>query len=142
MPVLRPSLTALSLTAFIHCLLAAQSPAPQMPDALKQADQAFHAGYAALEAGNLQEARAQFAQAARLAPGIPEGHRALGEVLAELGKPAEAVPELQAALNLRPGDEAIEANLAEAYAKAGDPASALLEFSAAYQASERPGAPP
>src|ERR1700723_3538271 len=133
MPVPRLRLTALSLIAFTHCLLAAQPPAQQMPDAFKQADQAFHAGYAALQAGNLAEARAQFAQAARLAPQIPEGHLALGEVLTELGKAAEAVPELQAALNLRPGDQAIEANLAQAYAKAGDPANALLQFGAAYQ---------
>src|ERR1700721_2476754 len=115
MPVPRPSLTALSLIAFIHCLVAAQSPAPQMPDAFKQADMAFHAGYAALQAGNLAEARVQFAQDARLAPQIPEGHLALGGVLSELGKPAEAVPDLRAALNLRPADQAIEPTTPQPY---------------------------
>ena len=112
---------------------------PQKPDALKQADTAFHQGYAALQAGNLEQARMEFLRAARLAPQIPEGHEALGEVLIELNRPAEAVPEFEAALNLKPGDEGAEANLAQAYAKSGDAAKAIPQFAAAYAASQQPG---
>jgi tetratricopeptide (TPR) repeat protein len=128
--------------AVLPLYLPAQSSSPQEPDSLKQADAAFHAGYAALQAGKLEQARAQFAEAARLAPQIPEGHEALGEVLIELGKPAEAVPELEAALHLKPGDQGLESNLALAYAKSGDPARAVGQFSTAYQASQQPGGSP
>src|SRR5580704_19319823 len=108
--------------------------APGSPayDSLQQADAAFHAGYAALQAGNLEQARIQFAQAASLAPQIPEGHEALGEVLIELGRPVEAVPELEAALQLKPSDQEIETNLAMAYEKAGDPVKAIPQFKAAF----------
>ena len=122
--------------------LICQTSGANVPDAIKQADAAFHAGYAAMQAGNLEQARAQFAQAAHLAPQIPEGHEALGEVLFELNKPAEAVPEFEAALQLRPGDQGIESNLALAYAKAGQPEKAVQQFSAAFQSSQQPGAQP
>jgi tetratricopeptide (TPR) repeat protein len=128
--------------AVLPLYLPAQSSSPQEPDSLKQADAAFRAGYAALQAGKLEQARAQFALAARLAPQIPEGHEALGEVLIELGKPAEAVPELESALHLKPGDQGVGTNLALAYAKSGDPARAVGQFSAAYQASQHPGGSP
>src|SRR5579871_4168230 len=74
----------------------------QTPDAAKQADAAFRAGYAARQAGQLNAARADFAKVVRLAPGIPEGHVALGAVLLELGQPAEAIPEFEAAAKLKP----------------------------------------
>ena len=111
-------------------------------DALKRADAAFRGGFTAMQAGHLEEARVQFTEAAKLAPQIPEGHEALGEVLIELGKPAEAVPEFEAALRLKPADEGIESNLALAYAKTGEVAKAIPQFSAAYQASSQPGAQP
>src|ERR1035437_2512145 len=75
--------------------LATQAPVPQKADALKRADAAFRAGYTAQQAGNLELARAHFAEAARLAPRIPEAHEALGAVLIELGKPAQAIQELR-----------------------------------------------
>jgi len=46
--------------------------APKEPDPLKRADAAFRAGYTAMQAGDLELARVQFALAARLAPQIPE----------------------------------------------------------------------
>jgi protein O-GlcNAc transferase len=122
--------------------LAAQTPDPQKAAALERADAAFHAGYTDLQAGKLEQARADFAEAAKRAPQIPEGHEALGEVLVELGKPAEAIPELEAALRLKPGDQSMESNLALAYAKSGDPAKAVAQFSAAYQASQQTGGQP
>ena len=107
--------------------------------ALKEADAAFHAGVAARDAGKLDEAKADFAAVVRLAPKIPEGHAALGEVLIELGKPAEAAPEFEAALHLRPGDQGFEANLALADAAAGKAAKAVTEFAAALDLSKNPG---
>src|SRR5271170_1061538 len=101
--------------ASFRILLAAQSLGSLQPDTLKRADAAFRAGYAALQAGKLEQARVQFAESVRLAPQIPEGHEALGEVLFELDKPAEAASELEIALQLKPGDQGIEANLAQAY---------------------------
>ncbi len=135
------------LLAVSSLLQAAQAPTQptgqQKPDDLLQrADAAFRAGYAARQAGNLESARAQFAEAARLAPQIAEGHEALGEVLIELGKPAEAVPELESALNLKPGDQGVETNLALAYAGNGSPEKAIPQFSAAFQSSQQPGQPP
>jgi protein O-GlcNAc transferase len=121
---------------------AAQSTNIQNADALKRADAAFRAGYADRQAGKLEQARAEFAEAAKLAPQIPEGHQALGEVLIELNKPAEALAEFEAALRLKPGDEAIESNLAVAYARTGQPAKALPHFDAAYKASQQAGHQP
>ena len=103
----------LGIPAALPLFLAAQATkSPQKPDLIKRADAAFRAGYAAHQAGNLELARAKFAEAARLAPAIPEAHEALGAVLVELGKPAQAVPELEAALQLKSGDQGIESNLA------------------------------
>ncbi len=130
------------ILAACQALVVAQSPAPQEPDTLNRADAAFHAGYAAMQTGNLEQARVQFALAASLAPQIPEGHEALGEVLMELDKPTDAIPELEAALQLRPGDQGMEANLGLAYAKAGQPEKAIPQFSAAFLASQQPGAQP
>jgi Flp pilus assembly protein TadD len=88
-------------------------------EVMQKADAAFRAGYAAQQAGQLEEARAQFSQVVRLAPQIPEGREALGVVLLELKKAAEAVPELEAAARLKPNDGAMETNLAYALAQSG-----------------------
>ena len=70
----------------------------------KEANAAFHAGYAAANAGDLEKARRSFAEVVRLEPKIPEGHAALGSVLLNLGRPAEAAVELKRGLALRPTD--------------------------------------
>src|ERR1700735_1397770 len=93
--LLAPSVTGAQTTPD-----AQTAPASPASDSLQQADAAFHAGYAALQAGNLEQARAQFAQASRLAPQIPEAHEALADVLIQLGKPGDAIPEFEAALKL------------------------------------------
>lgn len=135
--------------SFMACLLIAvpavlssQTPTPQEQEKLKQADAAFHAGYAAMQSGELEQARAQFMIAASLAPEIPEGHQALGTVLVSLGKFSEAIAEFETALKLKPGDEAIESNLADAYLRSGNPAKALPFFAAAFQASQQAGNQP
>ena len=123
-------------------LVSAQTPRPKEPEALKRADAAFRAGYAAQQAGNLELARAKFADAVRLAPQIPEAHEALGAVLVQLDKPREAIPELETALKLKPADAGIETNLALAYGKAGEPQKAVPLFAAVYAASLQPGQQP
>jgi Flp pilus assembly protein TadD len=70
--------------------------------ALQKADSAFRAGYAAMQAGKLEDARQDFAQAAKLAPQLPETHMALGAILVQLGRPDDAIPELEKALKLKP----------------------------------------
>jgi protein O-GlcNAc transferase len=116
----------------------AATPSAARKTALQQADAAFRAGYAAMQAGRLEEARQDFADTVRLAPQLPEAHVALGAILAELGRSDEAIPELKKALELKPGDDAAEANLAMAYeaigkrlAAAGKPVEAEAQIRAA-----------
>jgi Flp pilus assembly protein TadD len=82
---------------------------------LQRADVAFRAGYAAMQAGKLEEARGQFATAVKLAPKLPEARMALAAILLQLGRPEDAIPELEKALALKPGEPATEENLAMAY---------------------------
>ena len=110
-------------------------------DAIKRADAAFHEGYAARQAGNLELARSKFAEAVRLQPKIAEGHEALGAVLVELGRPQEGVKEFEAAAAIKPDDEGIQTNLALSYAQAGQPAKAIPHFESAVKLSQRPGHP-
>ena len=87
----------------------------QKPDttqaALQKADAAFRAGYAAMQAGKLQEARQDFADTVALAPQLPEAHVALGAILVQLKRPEQAIPELEKALKLKPGDATAVLNL-------------------------------
>ena len=129
------------IVAIVPLFAGAQVPQTEEPDALKRADAAFRAGFAANQAGSLEDARAKFAEVVQFAPQIPEGHAALGEVLFELGKPAEAARELQTALELKPGDAGFEANLALAYEKTGEAAKAIPLFKAAYEHSQEPNQP-
>src|SRR6202034_2802268 len=80
--------------------------------AAKEANAAFHAGYEAANAGDLEKARRSFAEVVRLEPKIPEGHAALGSVLLSLGRPSEAAAELKRGLALEPGDASMKMNLA------------------------------
>lgn len=115
------------------CLVAtAQQPSVR---SLQQANAAFHAGYAALEAQKLDVARADFARVVKLAPTLPEGHMALGAVLVQLGRVQEAIPELKQALALKPDDAGIRNNLAQAYvAEARSAGSAAAAEAAMEQA--------
>lgn len=105
--------------AAVHAWAAQQKPAPQNEAkaraALEQADAAFKAGYAAMQAGKLEEARTDFARAVKFAPQVPEAHLALGAILEQLGQHAKAIPELQKALDLKPGDASTEMDLAQAH---------------------------
>ena len=142
MLVLRSAIaaTVLGLVMTPGLLLAAQAPGAQPSDVLERAGAEFRAGLAAQQAGQLEEARARFADAVRLAPAIAESHEALGAVLMELDKPDQAVPEFEAALARKPGDPGIETDLALALTKSGSPDKAIPYFSAVYRASPQPGA--
>lgn len=91
----------------------------------ERANAAFHAGYDAANAGDLETARRSFAEVVRLEPRIPEGHAALGSVLLNLGRPQEAAAELKRGLALKPGDPNMEMNLALAEVRSGETAQAL-----------------
>jgi len=74
------------LASQLSCL-AAQAPKAKEPEALKRADAAFHAGYAAQQAGNL-ELPARALLRLFVLPPDSGGHQALGTVLIELGETA------------------------------------------------------
>ena len=132
----RPALTAAlagSLCALLGALVPAQTSAQASGNTgttatAKEANAAFHAGYAAANAGDLEKARRSFAEVVRLEPKIPEGHAALGSVLLNLGRPAEAAVELKRGLALRPTDANMQMNLALAEVRAGQSSEALPLF--------------
>jgi protein O-GlcNAc transferase len=106
-----------------------QQPSKREPAAAaRSADAAFHAGYAAVSANDLEKARAEFQQVVDLEPRIEEGHSALGAVLLQLNAYPQAIVQLKTALHLKPGDEAAETNLAMAYAKSGQNELAVPVF--------------
>ncbi len=95
---------------------SARSQAPAgHEDELREADAAFHAGYAAVQNGDLAAAKDDFQKVARLAPEISEGHSALGSVLLQLSQPSAAIPELERALAIKADDRSAQINLAVAY---------------------------
>jgi tetratricopeptide (TPR) repeat protein len=121
---------AVALAAAGAVLTPAQSGGPDS-EALRKADAAFRAGYAASQEGQYEEARARFAEVVKFAPQIAEGHAALGTALIALNRPAEAVPELEKAARLKPSDGAIEGNLAIALWRASGGVKAIPHFEAA-----------
>ncbi len=82
---------------------------------LRQADLSFHAGYEAVQNGDLAAAKADFQRVVQLAPEIAEGHGALGSVLLQMGHPELSVPELERALSIKNTDRSTQINLAVAY---------------------------
>jgi len=121
---------------------ATQQPKAHYTDAAKLADIAFRAGYAARQSGDLETARARFAEVVRLEPQIAEGHEALGTVLLEIGQPAPAIVELEAAAKLKPTDPGIETNLAQALVQNREPSKAVAHFQTALKQSQTPGQTP
>src|SRR5580704_8638616 len=96
----------LVLCALFSVSIAATAQTAKEPaaDDIQRADTAFHEGYAARQAGNLELARGRFAEVVRLQPEIAEGHEALGAVLVELGKPMDGASEFEAAEKIKPDD--------------------------------------
>lgn len=77
---------------------------PASASAFEQARACFMAGNAALQAGRLDEAEAQFTASLQALPGRPSTLVNLAAVRRRLGRPAEAVEPLQQALAAQPGD--------------------------------------
>jgi tetratricopeptide (TPR) repeat protein len=96
------------------------------------------AGMNAANAGNLGEARRQFARAVALEPKIAEGHAALGSVLLSLGEAERAAQELETAHRLSPADTSVDLNLANAEVARGHYPEAVKLFDAALGGSPIP----
>ena len=77
------------------------------PDAVRQAQQHFHAGVAAAGRGAGDEAVASFRQAVTLQPTFAAAQANLGLLLVAQRRHAEAEPALRAAVALLPGDAAL-----------------------------------
>jgi tetratricopeptide (TPR) repeat protein len=109
--------------------------------ALKQADADFRAGVAALNRNDLKAAEAKFASVVRLAPGVEQGHSALGAVLVREGQMEVGIRELEKALAIKASDSSAQMNLALAYAQTGAGTKALPLFAkveAAANAQKQP----
>jgi protein O-GlcNAc transferase len=110
-------------------------------DKARDADAAFHAGYAALSNHKLEEARGDFQKVVNLVPQIEEGHSALGAVLLQLNAYPEAISELNQALKLKPEDDSAQTNLAMAYANSGRDGEAVPLFIKLDQSATSAGQP-
>ena len=71
------------------------------PPASTEADRLCDEGYAFLEAGRFEEARALLLRARGLAPGNPLIHYRLGLLFSDTGRPAEALEALDTSLSLQ-----------------------------------------
>ena len=100
----------------------------QPSQSLKEADEDYRSGVAALSRNDLETAREDFARVVRLAPSAEQGHSALGAVLVRLGQISEGIRELEKALAINPNDSSAQLNLALALEQAGQPAKAIPWF--------------
>ena len=81
--------------------------------------------------GRNGEARAEFIEASRLAPGFPNGHNNLGLLLANENRPDEAVAEFRKALDLNPDYVQAHINLGNALLKTRKTEEALAHYAEA-----------
>jgi Flp pilus assembly protein TadD len=90
-----------------------------------RADAALRAGNAAANAGQLEAARAHFADAVAANPADAKGYSLLGSTLATQGKLEEAVTAWRAALEREPADPIARMGLARADLATGDAGACL-----------------
>jgi tetratricopeptide (TPR) repeat protein len=114
--------------------LSAQNASPD----LDQARSAMASGIAAANSGNLDQARAAFERAVKLAPNVSATHAALGSVLLSQNQMTAALQELTRAHALDPGDVSIDLNLARAEVETGGFDGAVPLFRAALGSSPPP----
>jgi protein O-GlcNAc transferase len=105
---------------------------------LSEARSAMAAGIAAAHSGNLDQARAAFERAVKLAPNVSAAHTALGSVLLSQNQVTAALQELTRAHALDPGDVSIDLNLARAEVETGGFEGAVPLFRAALASSPPP----
>jgi protein O-GlcNAc transferase len=119
----------LGAVALAAAMSSGRSVAQESYAALKQANEAYRAGQAALAHRDLAAAEKDFAEVVRLAPQAEQGHSALGAVLVSRGQIRQGIGELQRALAMKPDDSTAQLNLALAYVQTGSPQRALPLFS-------------
>lgn len=112
-------------------LLAAQSPHADLQTLFQQ-------GQHALEQGHIAEAEHDFAQAARLAPGIAEIHAQLGVVQFQQKQYADAVASLRRALQLKPSLPGLKPLLSLSQAELGHFQDAVPGLEAGFHGSTPP----
>ncbi|MGA9426223.1 MAG: tetratricopeptide repeat protein, partial [Terracidiphilus sp.] len=122
--------TLLCMGTFAVAMISEQGFAQQSYANLKQANDAYRAGQAALVHRDLASAQRDFAQVVRLAPQMEQGHSALGAVMVSRGQISDGIRELQRALAIQPNDDTAQLNLALAYVQTDLPQSALSLFAA------------
>jgi protein O-GlcNAc transferase len=105
---------------------------------INQARTAMSHGIAAVHAGNLTQARRDFAQAVALAPQVPATHAALGSVLLSQDDLPAALNELTLAHTLAPSDVANNLNLARADVEARHFPEAVSLFQSALASTPPP----
>lgn len=95
---------------------------------LREANDAYRAGQAAIARRDLSAAQTDFEKVVRLDPQAEQGHSALGAVLVSRGQLKAGIRELEKALAMQPSDSTAQMNLALAYEQIGLPAKALPLF--------------
>jgi predicted TPR repeat methyltransferase len=98
------------------------------PSAFDTARQAFEAGLAAQQAGQLDEAAAHYRASLAALPGRPSTLTNLGATLLAQGRPDEALPLLQQATEAAPTHAEAWAYLGEAWLAHSQPAQALQAY--------------
>lgn len=91
-----------------------------------------------MQAGQFDEAAAQFREALRIQPDAAEVRGLLGAALWNTGHPPEAERELSQASRALPGDAGIHANLGNALQSLGRLDEALAEYTTALQFEQGP----
>ena len=81
--------------------------------------------------GQIQEAVSEFRRALELNPESGAAHRAVGQLLREIGDPAQAAAHYREALRIAPGDAEAHADLGQCLMLTSRPDEALKEFAEA-----------
>ena len=95
---------------------------------LRGASVQIHRGTAAMKAGDLDRALAEYRAAAELDPQDPKAHYNLGVVMLRKGERERAIRHLERAVELDPGYRNARVNLAAAHAESGDWARAAEQY--------------
>ena len=109
-------------------MLGSALSAQQTPANLAAAKAAMADGLNAMQQGELEKARVDFARVVKLAPQIEPGHAALGSALLALDQFDAAIKELDTAHRMAPTDLAVDLNLGRAQVAIGKNEAAIASF--------------
>lgn len=107
---------------FTDSVVLTQAAADLEPDS---AQARHNLGYALMQAGRMEEARARQQEAVALDPDYLDGRKELGAALLQLRRGPEAVEQFRAAVRINPEDAFANENLGSALRESGQPAEAL-----------------